>query len=574
MKTDQKRFSFFKQMKLSAILSMVLIAAVSLTCEAKKFYDDDPIWVEAETQDASGVQPWDINLIYDLAENLFGEPGDRTLNVRAQNMNTVDEVPNSSWFTNRLGFKKLSAEDVGKGPDTTKGPVEGPWTIISGKNDGISPGFTIKDSEGTVWFIKPDPPGYPAMATGTEVAVTKLFWALGFNVPETHIAIMRVDNLQISDGAKVKVVSGKKRKMTMGDVRTMLRRAHRNVDGTYRVIASKGLEGKPLGGIRLYGTRPDDPNDIVPHEHRRELRGYFVFSAWTNHVDIKSLQALDTLISQDGKSIVRHHLLDFSSTLGSGSIHPREYWEGYEYLIEDGGHIGKDMISFGFLIEPYRTAPFYESPTIGRIPKNYEKWNPDTWKPRTTNAAFRHVRSDDKFWAARKVMAATDDMIRAAIQSGKFEDPKSEEFLVQALIDRRDAIGRTYLPAINPIVDPALDASGKLTFANAAVDAGVAKSPEGYQAVWHRFNNDTGENTRIGDTSGSSTTVDAPEGLSSQAGAYLHVEISATGGEFPSWKVPVHAYFHRTGSGSEWKLVGFERMPEGSEPGSAATTKK
>lgn len=574
MNTEQNRFSFLKRMTLNTLLSLSLIIAVSLTCDAKKFYDDDPIWVEPETQDASGVQPWDLNELYDVGQNLFSRPGDPTMNVRAQNVNTVDEVPDSSWFNNRLGFKKLSAKDVGKGPDTTNGPAKGPWVIISGKNDGISPGFTIKDSEGTVWFIKPDPPGYPAMATGTEVAVTKLFWALGFNVPETHIAIMRLDNLQIADEAKIKTLTGKKRNMRQGDINDMLRRGHRNPDRTYRVIASKGLEGKPLGGFRLYGTRPDDPNDIIPHEHRRELRGYFVFAAWTNHVDIKALQSLDMLIAQDGKSIVRHHLLDFSSALGSGSIRPREYWEGYEHLVEDGGHIGKDMVSFGFLIDPYRTAPFYESRSIGRIPKDYIKWNPDKWKARSTNAAFRHARSDDKFWAARKVMAVTDDMIRAAIQSGKFEDPKSEEFLVQALIDRRDAIGRAYLTAINPIVDPALDASGNLTFGNAAVDAGVAKSPEGYQAVWHRFNNNTGENARIGDTSGSGTSMNAPEGLSSQAGAYLHVEISATGGEFPSWKVPVHAYFHRTGSESGWKLVGFERMPEGSEPGSAATTKK
>ena len=36
------------------------------------------------------------------------------------------------------------------------------------------------------------------------------------------------------------------------------------------------------------------------------------------------------------------------------------------------------------------------------------------------------------------------------------------------LIKRRDKIGRTYLTRLNPIVDPALDASGTLTFGNAA----------------------------------------------------------------------------------------------------------
>jgi hypothetical protein len=569
MNIDQTRFQFFKTMIVVAMFPLLLLSVGVLTCEAKKFYDDDPIWTEPETQNASGVQEWEISLVYDLAQNLFTDPGEKTLNVRAQNINTIDEVPNSSWFTNRIGAKKLSAEEVGKGPDTTNGPAEGTWTIIAGKNDGVSPGFTIKDSAGTVWFIKPDPPGYPGMATGTEVAVTKLFWALGFNVAETHNAIMRLDNIQISDTAKVKVLSGKKRSMTEKDLKAMLRRAHKNEDGTYRVIASKALEGKPLGGFKLYGTRPDDPNDVVPHEHRRELRGYYVFAAWLNHVDIKALQSLDTLVSQDGKSIVRHHLLDFSSTLGSGSIYPHQYWEGYEHLIEKGGHVGKDMISFGFLVEPYRTARFYEDPTIGRIPADYKDWDPDTWMPRATNAAFRRADSDDKFWAARKVVAVTDDMIRAAINSGQFENPKAADLLVQALIDRRDAIGRRYLPAINPIVDPVLDATGNLTFANAAVDAGVAKAPQSYQVIWYNFDNETGQNTRIGGTTGSGTSMSAPSGLPGGSGAYVHAEISATGSESPSWQVPVHAYFHRTGSG--WKLVGFERTPE--EPSEKAAEK-
>ncbi len=159
---------------------------------------------------------------------------------------------------------------------------------------------------------------------------------------------------------QLKLRPGKRRKMKKGDVNNMLRRSARNADGTYRVIASKAVEGKPLGGFRLYGTRPDDPNDIVPHEHRRELRGYYVFSAWLNHVDIKSLQSLDTLVQGEGKSYVRHHLLDFSSAFGSGSIVPRQYWEGFEYLVEKTGHIGKDTVTFGGTVEEYRTAKFYE----------------------------------------------------------------------------------------------------------------------------------------------------------------------------------------------------------------------
>src|ERR1700752_3026836 len=102
---------------------------------APKFYDDDPITKEVDSQNAANVQEWDIDLVYDLAENLFTKPGDKTPNVRAQNINTIDEVPDSNWYTNRSG---LTPADVSKGPDTTNGPAEGKWTVIAGKNDGVS----------------------------------------------------------------------------------------------------------------------------------------------------------------------------------------------------------------------------------------------------------------------------------------------------------------------------------------------------------------------------------------------------------------------------------------------------
>jgi len=538
------------------LISLVLFSPPSWS--AQKFYDDDPQMTETDPENAQNVEGWEIDLVYDLAENLFTRPGDKTPNVRAQNVNTIDEVPDSSWFTNRAGTIQITPADVAKGPDTTNGPSDGEWTIIAGKNDGVTPGFTIEDSAGRKWFIKPDPPGYPAMSTGTEVAVTKLFWALGYYEPETHIATLKVDNLRIGEKATVKAPSGKRRKMKMSDVKNMLRRAEKNPDGTYRVIASLALQGKPLGGFRFYGTRPDDPNDIIPHEHHRELRGYFVFAAWLNHVDCKAINSLDTLITDNGKSFVRHNLLDFSSALGSGSIYAHDYWEGYEQIVEEKSHIGKDAISFGFLIEPYRTAPFFLSRAIGRLPSNYQSWNPDTWLPRATNAAFVRARADDKFWAARKVMAIDNDMIRAAVQSGQFNDPKSEEFLVTALAERRDAIGRNYLTAINPVVEPVLDDAGALTFGNAAVDAGFAKAPQNYQAIWYSFDNATGQSVKIGETSAGGARIQAPAGLAMDAGSFIRIEISARSAEYPSWETPVQAYFKHVEN--EWKLIGFERM--------------
>jgi len=322
------------------------------------------------------------------------------------------------------------------------------------------------------------------------------------------------------------------------------------------VVASKALEGKPIGRIRFVGTRPDDPNDLIPHEDRRELRGYGVFAAWLNHVDAKAINSLDMLITQDGRSFVRHNLIDFGSTLGSGGVGPSDYWEGTQYLV-DGGSIGHQLIGFGFSYPSWHTAPFYESRAIGRLPMRNASFNPDTWKPRIPNQAFLHARQDDKFWAAQKLIALKTDLLRAAVRAGDFGDPKAETFLVQALAERRDAIARAYLTAINPIADPVLNADGTLSFRNAAVDADFARAPEAYRAVWSTFDNATGEITRIGETTGRTTVMQAP-GFPSAPNSFIKVQLSAIGGLNDSWQDPVSAYFRHTGSG--WQLVGFERQ--------------
>ena len=527
-----------------------------------KFYPDDPLPQVIDTQDASGVEERELDLFYDTLENSLYWPGDRTPNVRALNVNTIDEVPDSSWFTNRLGATPLTVDEVLRGPDTGTGPAPGGWTVIGAKNDGVMPGFTVRDSAGQVWFLKFDPPGYRAMATGTEVVVTKLFWALGYHVPEVYIAVLHPDQLTIDETATITPPNGNDRRFRESDVDALLRKAHRDPDGSYRVIASKALEGRPVGGFRFYGTRDDDPNDVIPHEHRRELRAYGTFSAWLNHVDSKSINTLDTVVEQGGILVVRHHLLDFGSAVGSAGVYPREPFEGWEYLV-DGKETLKGMFAFGFYIKDWRTLPLYRARSVGSFPRDNLGWDPEDWKPRYANSAFRSARMDDKFWAARRLQHFTDEMLRAVPSVGQFGDPTSEEMLATFLIDRRDAIIRRYLPAVNPIVDVELAATATLTFGNAAVDAGLTPAPGEYVVEWRRFDNATGETTAIGTTRAPGPSVQGPADLPSAAGSYLRAEISAVGGP-ESWAEPVHAYFIREADG--WRLVGFERVPGGNPP--------
>lgn len=522
---------------------------------APKFYSDDPIARVPDTQDASKVEERELSLYYDAIINLFGRPGRQEVG-RAASVNTIDEVPDSSWFVNRAGSRALTPEEVMRGPNDDPGPAPGAW-LVSRKANGVSPGFTITDSTGKRYFIKFDPPGEPELGTATEVIVTRLFHALGYYVPQATIATLRPSELAIAPDARVITRTGGRRAMKRSDIDEQLSRAHQNADGTYRVVAGEALPGRPLGGFKYEGTRSDDPNDVIPHEDRRELRGLRVFSAWLNHTDAKAINSLDTLVSEGGRSFVRHNLIDFNAALGSAGIGKRERRDGYEYLAEFGP-AKRALLAFGFAIRPWMKVDYPEYRGVGRF--EAEAFDPEAWRPRVPNPAYVRSRPDDTFWAARKLMALSDDLVRAAVRAGALTDPQAEQFLADALINRRNKIGRAFLTKVNPIVDPALAADGTLTFTNAAVQHGFASAPSAYKAVWHQFDNATGEVRGLGETDGNSARLQAPAGLPTGPGTFVRVDISATAEGHPTWNLPVHAYFRRGDAG--WSLVGFDRMPD------------
>jgi hypothetical protein len=542
------------------ISGALLVLSASPRGATPRFYRDDPLQHEPESQDASRVQEWDIDLFWDLAENMFGNPGDATLNVRAKNVNTIDEIPDSSWFTNRILAHPLTIDELVRGPLTGEGPAPGTWSVIQSKQAGFAPGFTMRDAKGERWFVSFDANGFPDAATGAILVANRIFWALGYWQVENHLVQINPRTLTIADTASMRSPNGSRRRMTEHDLQGVLRRSQISEDGTYRAIAARAVPGRTLGGFRYHGTRPDDPNDIIPHEHRRELRALKVFGAWTNLVDMKAGNTLDTLITDNGKAVVRHYLQDVGSTFGTGANAPREYDEGWEYLFE-GDLVWKRLVTLGLYLRPWQTVAYVENPAIGRFEGT--EFEPSEWKPRVPTAAFRHARADDTFWAARRVMAFSDDMIRAVAKEGHYADEAAPALLAQVLIQRRDAIGRAYLNGLNPVVGFALDPAGTFTFENAAVDAHVGTEPAGgYVVDWAAFDNTTGETAPIGAPVTTQERRAAATGqLPSASGAFVRVRVAAVNPAKPAWATPASAYFRR--DGSSWTLVGIERMPDG-----------
>jgi hypothetical protein len=371
-------------------------------------------------------------------------------NRQADNVNVLDEVPNSSWYTNRHFHHPMTLEELARGPFITDGPDhDGPWTIVRGKFEGGTPGFTIKDSRGDLYVLKFDAPQYQEMGSSAEVISTKILYASGYNVPQNTVEYFDPKILKVGETAKF-MERGVRRPMTDKDLVDLLKDLPLRKDGKIRVLASKVIPG--VVGIWNYkGTRKDDPNDRVAHEHRRELRGLRVISSWLNDADRRAANTLAVYTEENGKKFIKHYLIDMGSTLGSNNIIPHAPKYGNEYLV-DPRTIGLSFVALGIYVKPWEFETGHinpEYPSVGYFES--EIFDPGRWVPTYANPAFEKCTLRDAYWGAKIVMSFSDEDIRAIVETAKMSDPEAKAYLIKTLIERRDKIGRYWFARMNPL---------------------------------------------------------------------------------------------------------------------------
>lgn len=396
--------------------------------------------------------------------------------LEAQNVNAFDEVPDSTWFTNRHHVNRLSQDTLARGATKEQGAPDmtGPWEAISGKESlGSTPGFVIRDRKNDLYLLKFDPPLHPEMTTASEVISSRFLHAAGYNVPEHYLVEVDPSRITIGEKATFRGRYHVPRPMTQDDIRAILERVPHQPDGTLRAMASKFLPGVPKGPFLYAGQRPDDPHDRIRHENRRELRGFRVMAAFLNHTDTKAANALDMYDPQ--ARYVTHYLIDFSSTLGADNADPQLPRFGNEYFL-DFATIGRSMAEAGLYVKPWEVPLRMEFPAVGYFESDY--FNPERWRPTYPNPAFLRATLRDAYWGAKIVTSFTDEDIETIVQTGGFTDPRAQQYLADVLKARRDKIGRHYFRVVNPLDHFELREPDRahlsLTFENLAISRGYA----------------------------------------------------------------------------------------------------
>ena len=495
----------------------------------------------------------------DLSRQLRNISGKRK---EAYNVDDFDEVANSSWFVNRNFLKKMSTDEIFKGPDKGNGPdTSGVWTVIRAKSQGVTPGFHIRDSRGDKYVIKFDPPGYLEMIIGSELVSTKLLFAAGYHTPENYRIYFRPEILVLGENVNILDEKGTKRLMTDSDLEDILKKVEILPDGRILALASKYIEGKLLGPFKYKGTRKDDPNDIIPHQHRRELRGLRVIAAWLNHFDTKAGNSMDSYVNEGNRSYVRHYLMDFGSTLGSGAISPADTRTGFENYF-DPHVVFLNFISLGLYVRPWERLKETEYPSIG----NYESslFRPEKYKFINPNPAFENMTHRDGYWSAKIVMSLTDEQIKAAVSSADYSDHDAEDYLTRTIIERRDIIGRYWFSKVNPLdkFSIILDASegSFLSFSDLAIDGGLVLGEDSYyQIVIRRQDGTSYSKVVLKNETNYKLPIFAGDNLSVEDSKIFTVEIRTRRSSSGLWSKRVLVYIAYNPELGEYNLLGIKR---------------
>lgn len=576
-----RRMSNAWRRSLSALaLGLAMSALLSSGCAApttlRRFALQPILWDDPDRRTFSPrPSGFYSSYMWDGADNAFFRPVSEFFTFEARreaiNVNALDEVPDSSWFTNRIGRTPMTPEEVAAGACGTTFEMPGPWRIVGGKRDGANPGFTIRDANGVHYLLKTEGTLQPWRPGAADAIGAAIWYASGYYAPCNVVVHFDPSILERDPDAKIERSNGDEEPLTDAHVAAVLEQALRLPDGRYRASASRFVEGQPISAWRYEGTDSQDPNDVVPHQHRRELRGMYVLAAWTDHVDSRQENTMAAWMSTDGSAegYVRHYVIDFGDCFGV--IHE---WDPLVRRLGHSGYLDFEHIVIDFLTLDLIPRPWFQARygPAGRTLGYYDAFRfvPDRWRPGYPNPAFDRHTERDAAWMARIIARFSDEHIRALVRRGHLEDVVAAE-LAATMIARRDRILERYLTRLSPLAWPEVRSAhigAELCLEDLAISSGLRpRATRAYSArAWGGDSMRELPDPRLRLAEGARVCAELPrfERASVENPIYVVIDIVAqTAGRETTGPARVHLYALGT---DDFRVVGLERPARGEAP--------
>ena len=210
------------------------------------------------------------------------------------------------------------------------------------------------------------------------------------------------------------------------------------------------VKGKPLGPFRYEGTRSDDPNDVIDHRDRRELRGAKVLAALLGHFDSREQNTLDVWVKKGTREFIQHYYIDFGSSFGSRwPIDAVSRRLGFSYYF-DAKDVFVDLLTLGLVRRPWDHVTINPGSEIFGYFESRE-FSVLDWKGGYANPTFERSTLRDLSWMARILARFSADQFRVMVEQGKLSDPRAEKWLTATLLERRQRIFEDVFTRSSPL---------------------------------------------------------------------------------------------------------------------------
>jgi hypothetical protein len=434
----------------------LLLASIGLAACAPRparFADAPPIEVVADDAPIPEPRPFEPVPEWRLSEAYLRRPLVNALDPSrvsfARDVNSIDEVPRSSWFSPSIA--ELASDAIV--------PPTPPFHPLTTRDAAAHEGaIRVVDARGRFFEMWRDPKDRPEMSTGAAVIASRLVRALGYRAPGVWALDLAYRDFTLStpdDFARL---------------RALFREGPPPADGRYRVAVMRWPIGSDLGPTHAFDRRVGDRNDRVQHFDRRTLRALGVVFEWLGITRVGAGVLRDAYVGAPSAGHVVHYLVDLGGALGADAVvrptPPRD---------DDADLAGRNIwvtIATLGLYAP-KVAPTQRRwPAIGEYPAEVSKGRFQTSPP---FEPIDRMLPSDAYWIAKRIAALGPEVIAAAVDAARIGDPSAEKRLTELIQARRLAVVARAFSAVTPC-DVERVADGSVTLLDQAALRGFERA--------------------------------------------------------------------------------------------------